>query len=88
MRIDLQLFAKGGSDWNKTDSQPKYLGVKVGDGQFVTGGSIIVRQRGTRIFPGKNVGRGRDFTLFAKIDGKVKFETRNKRKYAVVYEEN
>ena len=62
-----------GSSRNGRDSQPKMLGVKRGDGQFVTGGSILVRQRGTRFNPGANVGIGRDHTLFAKIDGIVKF---------------
>ena len=54
-------------------SNPRYLGVEAYDGQFLKTGSIIVRQRGTRIHPGKNVGQGRDFTLFALKDGKVKF---------------
>ena len=58
---------------NGRDSNPQYLGVKAYDGQFLTAGSIIVRQRGTKIHPGKNVGRGRDDTLFALKDGKVKF---------------
>lgn len=62
-----------GSSRNGRDSQPKMLGVKRFDGQFVTGGSILVRQRGTRFNPGRNVGVGRDHTLFAKIDGIVKF---------------
>lgn len=64
----------GGSSKNGRDSNAKRLGVKVGDGQFVTAGSILVRQRGTRIHPSKNVGLGNDHTLFAKIDGHVKFE--------------
>jgi len=68
-----------GSSRNGRDSQPKMLGVKRGDGQFVTGGSILVRQRGTRFYPGKNVGLGRDHTLFAKIDGIVKFEDKGER---------
>ena len=55
------------------------LGVKRGDGQFVTGGSILVRQRGTRFYPGVNVGLGRDHTLFAKIDGVVKFQDKGER---------
>lgn len=62
-----------GSSRNGRDSQPKMLGVKRFDGQFVTGGSILVRQRGTRFTAGTNVGMGRDHTLFAKIDGVVKF---------------
>jgi large subunit ribosomal protein L27 len=64
----------GGSTSNGRDSNAKRLGVKKYGGQKVTGGSIIVRQRGTRIHPGTNVGLGRDFTLFATIDGEVKYE--------------
>ena len=63
-----------GSSRNGRDSQPKWLGVKRSDGSIVSAGSILVRQRGTRIHPGVNVGRGHDDTLFAKIDGKVIFE--------------
>lgn len=77
MRMNLQLFAhkKGvGSSRNGRDSNPKYLGVKRADGQSVSAGSILVRQRGTRIYPGVNVGRGKDDTLFAKVDGVVAFE--------------
>ncbi|MBX6359087.1 50S ribosomal protein L27 [Pseudacidobacterium ailaaui] len=66
----------GGSSSNGRDSNAQRLGVKAFGGQFVTGGSIIVRQRGTRIKPGRNVGRGSDDTLFAKIDGIVKFVDR------------
>ncbi len=62
-----------GSSRNGRDSNPKYLGVKCFSGQRVKGGSIIVRQRGTKIKPGENVGLGRDFTIYAKIDGIVKF---------------
>ena len=69
-----------GSSRNGRDSNPKWLGVKRYGGQYVTAGSILVRQRGTRIHPGENVGIGGDDTLFAKIDGKVKFETRGKSK--------
>ncbi|KJS17528.1 MAG: 50S ribosomal protein L27 [Peptococcaceae bacterium BRH_c4b] len=72
-----------GSSRNGRDSKPKMLGVKRGDGQFVTAGSILVRQRGTRIYPGTNVGKGRDDTLFAKIDGVVAFRTRGKDKKEV-----
>jgi large subunit ribosomal protein L27 len=68
----------GGSAKNGRDSHAKRLGVKRTTGQFVTGGSIIVRQRGTPFKPGVNVGRGNDDTLFAKIDGKVLFETKGK----------
>ena len=72
-----------GSSKNGRDSKPKMLGVKRFDGQLVTAGSIIVRQRGTRIHPGKNVGIGSDDTLFAKTEGTVKFETRGKTKKIV-----
>ena len=64
-----------GSSKNGRDSNPKMLGAKRADGQTVTAGSILVRQRGTRIKPGRNVGLGKDDTLFAKIDGVVKFES-------------
>jgi large subunit ribosomal protein L27 len=64
-----------GSTRNGRDSKPKYLGVKVADGQEINAGGIIVRQRGTRIKPGRNVGVGRDHTLFALVDGKVVFES-------------
>ena len=77
LKINIQLFAhkKGvGSTKNGRDSEAKRLGVKRADGQFVLAGNIIVRQRGTHIHPGNNVGRGSDYTLFALIDGKVKFE--------------
>lgn len=67
-----------GSSRNGRDSHSKRLGVKRFGGQFVTGGSILVRQRGTRIKPGLNVGRGRDDTLFAKISGVVRFEDRGR----------
>ncbi len=68
-----------GSSKNGRDSQSQRLGVKRFDGQVVTGGSILVRQRGTPIKPGSNVGRGKDDTLFAKIDGTVKFQNRGHR---------
>jgi large subunit ribosomal protein L27 len=68
-----------GSSRNGRDSQPKMLGVKRFAGQFVTGGSILVRQRGTKFYPGKNVGIGRDHTLFAKIDGIVDFKDKGER---------
>lgn len=68
-----------GSSRNGRDSQPKMLGVKRFAGQFVTGGSILVRQRGTRFYPGRNVGIGRDHTLFAKVDGIVNFEDKGER---------
>ena len=73
----------GGSTSNGRDSNAKRLGVKRYGGQRVTGGSIIVRQRGTRIHPGTNVGLGRDFTLFAMIDGEVKYEWKAKGKRRV-----
>jgi large subunit ribosomal protein L27 len=74
-----------GSSRNGRDSNPKMLGVKRYDGQFVRSGTIIVRQRGTRINPGTNVGCGRDYTLFATIDGTVKFEwdSRTKKRVSV-----
>lgn len=77
LKMNLQFFATkkgGGSSSNGRDSQSKRLGAKAGDGQWVTGGSILYRQRGTKIHPGKNVGRGGDDTLFAKVDGFVRFE--------------
>lgn len=89
MRFNLQFFAskKGlGSSKNGRDSNAKRLGVKTGDGQFVKGGSILVRQRGTKLHPGKNVGIGSDDTLYAMIDGHVKFERKDKkRKQVSVY---
>ena len=86
LRISLQFFAhkKGvGSTKNGRDSESKRLGVKAADGQAVTAGSIIVRQRGTAIHPGNNVGIGKDDTLFALIEGKVKFEQKTKDKKQV-----
>lgn len=68
-----------GSSRNGRDSNPKMLGVKRFDGQTVTGGSILVRQRGTKFKAGENVGMGRDHTLFAKIDGVVKFRDRGQK---------
>lgn len=68
----------GGSTDNGRDSNPKYLGVKVNDGQIVLTGEIIIRQRGTDVLPGKNIGMGKDHTLFALKDGKVKFGTKRK----------
>ena len=76
---------KGGSGAkNGRDSNPKYLGVKAYAGEYVTAGSIIVRQRGTPIHPGKNVQKGKDDTLFATADGTVSFVNRMNRKYATV----
>ena len=78
----------GGSNRNNRDSRSKRLGVKRFDGEAVRGGTIIVRQRGMRIGPGSNVGCGKDYTLFAKIDGYVKFERCARRKKCVsVYSE-
>ena len=73
-----------GSSRNGRDSNPQMLGVKRFGGQFVTGGSILVRQRGTRIRPGSNVGLGTDDTLFAKIDGYVRFERRGDNRYVSI----
>lgn len=76
MIINIQLFAHkkgGGSTKNGRDSQAKRLGVKAYAGQYVTAGSIIVRQRGTKVYPGANVGLGKDYTLFALKNGKVVF---------------
>ncbi len=88
-KMDLQLFAhkKGvGSSRNGRDSESKRLGPKRGDGQFVLAGNILVRQRGTKIHPGTNVGIGSDDTLFAKVDGVVRFERLGKdRKKVSVY---
>ncbi|ALC84860.1 MULTISPECIES: 50S ribosomal protein L27 [Bacillaceae] len=88
LKLNLQFFAskKGvGSTRNGRDSQAKRLGAKRADGQFVSGGSILYRQRGTKIHPGENVGRGGDDTLFAKVDGVVRFERfgRDKKKVSV-----
>ena len=88
LRLDLQFFAskKGvGSTKNGRDSIAKRLGAKAGDGEFVSGGSILYRQRGTKIYPGENVGRGGDDTLYAKVDGVVRFERfgRDRKKVSV-----
>ena len=89
IRIGLQFFAHkkgGGSTKNGRDSEAKRLGPKRADGQFVKAGNILVRQRGTSIHPGKNVGIGTDDTLFAKVDGVLRFERMGKdRKQASVY---
>ena len=73
-----------GSSRNGRDSNPKYLGIKKTNGQEVTTGTIIVRQRGTKFHPGNNVGIGRDHTLFALAAGKVRFLTRADRKFVTV----
>ncbi len=86
LRMDIQLFAhkKGvGSTKNGRDSESKRLGVKRADGQTVTAGNILVRQRGTKIHPGLNVGIGSDDTLFALVDGVVRFEHKGKDKKQV-----
>lgn len=86
IKFNLQLFAhkKGmGSTKNGRESQSKRLGAKKGDGQSVLAGNILVRQRGTKIHPGTNVGIGSDDTLFALIDGKVKYECMGKDKKQV-----
>ena len=88
LRINVQLFAHkkgGGSTKNGRDSESKRLGAKRADGQFVLAGNILVKQRGTHIHPGENVGRGSDDTLFAKADGVVRFERlgRDRKKVSV-----
>ena len=89
LSIGLQFFAHkkgGGSTKNGRDSESKRLGPKRADGQFVKAGNILVRQRGTHIHAGQNVGLGRDHTLFAKADGVLRFERLGKdRKQASVY---
>ncbi|MBQ9880023.1 MAG: 50S ribosomal protein L27 [Clostridia bacterium] len=89
LKVNIQLFAhkKGmGSTRNGRDSESKRLGTKRADGQFVNAGTIIVRQRGTHIHPGENVGIGKDDTLFAKVSGTVKFGRYDKtrRKVSVI----
>lgn len=83
LKLNIQLFAskKGvGSTKNGRDSEAKRLGAKAADGEFVTAGSILYRQRGTKFFPGTNVGRGGDDTLFATVSGIVKFERKGRDK--------
>ena len=91
LNFNIQLFAhkKGQSSTsNGRDSAGRRLGAKAADGEYITAGSIIYRQRGTKIHPGKNVGRGTDDTLFAKISGYVKYESVGKnKKQASVYAE-
>lgn len=90
IKVNIQLFAhkKGmGSTRNGRDSESKRLGAKRADGQFVLAGNVLVRQRGTHIHPGTNVGKGSDDTLFAKADGIVRFERLGRdRKKVSVYE--
>jgi len=74
-----------GSSRNGRDSQPKFRGVKMSDGSPVMGGNILVRQLGTKIFAGRNVGMGRDFTLYARVGGVVRYEQHNSRCIAIVY---
>lgn len=84
--MDIQLFARkkgGGSSRNGRDSNAKRLGVKRTDGQYVPAGNIIVRQRGTKIHPGLNVGIGKDDTLFSLVDGVIKFERKGRDKTQV-----
>ncbi len=88
LRVNIQLFAhkKGvGSTKNGRDSEAKRLGPKKAEGEYVLAGNILIRQRGTHIHPGENVGRGSDDTLFALIDGKVKYERydRTRKKISV-----
>ena len=86
LELNIQLFAhkKGqGSSTNGRDSAGRRLGSKAGDGETVTAGSILYRQRGTKVHPGTNVGKGSDDTLFAKVDGVVKFERLGKDKTKV-----
>lgn len=88
--INIQLFAHkkgGGSTKNGRDSNSKRLGVKAADGQFVLAGSIIIRQRGTKVYPGANVGLGKDYTLFALADGKVKFHKSGSKKLVSIIAE-
>ncbi len=89
IKMNIKLFAhrKSGGGKNGRDSNPKYLGIKKGDGSSVIPGNIIMRQRGTKIFPGNNVGMGKDFTLFALKEGFVSFETRRNRKYVHIVDE-
>ncbi len=90
LKFNIQLFAhkKGqGSTTNGRDSESKRLGAKAADGELVTGGSILYRQRGSKVYPGVNVGQGSDDTLFAKIAGYVRFERVGRDKKQVsVYE--
>jgi large subunit ribosomal protein L27 len=74
-----------GSSRNGRDSNPKYRGVKLWDGQVAPAGSILVRQLGSKFHAGTNVGQGKDYTLFAKVEGAVKFEIKRNRKYISVY---
>ena len=86
VKFNLQIFGHkkgGGSTSNGRDSRAKRLGAKAADGQTITGGSILYRQRGTKIHPGVNVGKGGDDTLFALVDGVVRFERKGRDKKQV-----
>ena len=88
LSLNIQRFAHvkaQGSTQNGRDSEGRRLGAKASDGEIISAGSIIYRQRGTKIYPGKNVGMGKDHTLFALVEGKVKFERlgRDKKKVSV-----
>ncbi|MBQ7884778.1 MAG: 50S ribosomal protein L27 [Clostridia bacterium] len=88
--INIQLFAHkkgGGSTKNGRDSNSKRLGVKASNGQHVLAGSIIVRQRGTKVYAGENCGLGKDYTVFAKKDGQVKFYNSGDKKFVCIVEE-
>lgn len=89
MILNIQLFAHkkgGGSSTNGRDSAGRRLGAKVADGQFATAGSIIYRQRGTKVYPGVNVGKGSDDTLYAKTAGVIKYERKKDKTQVSVYE--
>ena len=91
LKLSMQFFAhkKGvGSTKNGRDSESKRLGVKRADGQFVLAGNILVRQRGTKIYPGENVGMGTDYTLYALVDGRVAFRRlgRDKKQAVIIAE--
>ncbi len=88
--INIQLFAHkkgGGSTKNGRDSNSKRLGVKAADGQSVLAGSIIIRQRGTKVYAGENCGLGKDYTIFAKVDGRVKFSNSGDKKIVSIIAE-
>ena len=90
LELNIQLFAhkKGqGSSTNGRDSAGRRLGAKASDGEFITAGSIIYRQRGTKVHPGLNVKRGSDDTLFATVSGAVKYEKKANKRFASVYVE-
>lgn len=89
MILNIQLFAHkkgGGSSTNGRDSAGRRLGAKVADGQLATAGSIIYRQRGTKVYPGMNVGKGSDDTLYAKTTGIIKYERKKDKTQVSVYE--